>query len=381
MKTRTCTILPELPKGSVKLKREVPVSFAASLLATLLAASPAALHAQTVAFSGAIQTVGSGFKFPTGVAVDSSGNVFVADTDNNAVKEIVAAGGYTTINILGSGFFEPTGVAVDGSGNVFVADSGNNAVKEIVAAGGYTTINTLGSGFNEPRSVAVDGSGNVFVADIGNNAVKEIVAAGGYTTVNILGSGFNEPRGVAVDGIGNIFVADYGNGEVKEIVAASGYATVNILGGGLFAPEGVAVDGTGNVFVLEFGYNAVREIVAVGRLHHREHLRQWTQPVAWRSGGRERERFRRRYRQQPRGSEVQTQSVNFGRVNIASSASLTLNYSAGAGETLGTPNVLTQGAPNLDFTLASGSTCTGALTGGSSCTVNGDLFSQIRRTA
>ena len=82
-------------------------------------------------------------------------------------------------------------MAVDGSGNVFVADTGNNAVKEILAAGGYTTVNTLGSGFNRgPDGVAVDGSGNVFVADSGNSAVKEILAAGGYTTVKTLGSGF-----------------------------------------------------------------------------------------------------------------------------------------------------------------------------------------------
>ncbi len=63
----------------------------------------------------------------------------------------------------GSGFNQPAGVAVDGSGNVFVTDSGNNAVKVILAAGGYTTVNTLGSGFFTPAGVAVDGSGNVFV--------------------------------------------------------------------------------------------------------------------------------------------------------------------------------------------------------------------------
>jgi DNA-binding beta-propeller fold protein YncE len=63
---------------------------------------------------------------------------------------------------------------VDGSGNVFVADFGNNAVKEILAAGGYTTVNTLANGFNMPTGVAVDGSGNVFVADLGNNAVRKL---------------------------------------------------------------------------------------------------------------------------------------------------------------------------------------------------------------
>jgi DNA-binding beta-propeller fold protein YncE len=79
-----------------------------------------------------IRTLGSGFNYPAGVAVDSSGNVFVADTSNNAVKEILAPA-YTTVNTRGSGFSGPFGVGVDGSGNVFVADALNNAVKEILS--------------------------------------------------------------------------------------------------------------------------------------------------------------------------------------------------------------------------------------------------------
>jgi len=77
--------------------------------------------AQTAHFAGNILTLGSGFSNPYGVAVDASGNIFVADYSNNAVKEILAAGGYTTVNTLGSGFAIPTGVAVDANGNVFVA--------------------------------------------------------------------------------------------------------------------------------------------------------------------------------------------------------------------------------------------------------------------
>jgi len=123
-----------------------------------------------------------------------------------------------TIVTLGSGFFNPSGVAVDGSSNVFVADAGHSAVKEILAAGGYTTVNTLGSGFNSPPGVAVDGSENVFVADAGNNAVKLLLSPA-YTAVITLGSGFNAPSGVAVDGSGNVFVGDTGNQAVKEIVA------------------------------------------------------------------------------------------------------------------------------------------------------------------
>jgi len=132
-----------------------------SLLATLLL--PGAAPAQTAYFSGAVATLDSGFSRPLAVAVDGNGNVFVADTGNSAVKEIVAAGGYTTIDTLGSGFNGPEGMAVDGSGNVYVADTGNSAVKKIPAsciagANNSSCVLTLGSGFNIPVGVAVDGS-------------------------------------------------------------------------------------------------------------------------------------------------------------------------------------------------------------------------------
>lgn len=105
--------------------------------------------------------------------MDASGNVFVADNGNGGVKEILATGGYTTVNSLGSGFSQPIGIAVDGVGNVFIADNANNAVKEIVAAGGYTTVTPLSSGFNQPTSLALDGNANIFVLDHGQNEIKE----------------------------------------------------------------------------------------------------------------------------------------------------------------------------------------------------------------
>jgi sugar lactone lactonase YvrE len=214
---------------------------------------------------GTPNTLASGsFTNPNGVAVDGSGNVFVADSSKTAVNEIVAAGGYTTVTALGSGFSQPAGVAMDGSGNLFVADSGNGAVKEIAAVGGYTTVTTLGSGFSQPAGVALDGGGNVFVADAGNSAVYEILAAGGYATVNTLGSGFENPNGVAVDAGGNVFVADSGNSAVKEILAVGDYTTIKTLGSGFAKPVGVAVDGSGSVYVADAAGNAVYEIPAAG---------------------------------------------------------------------------------------------------------------------
>ena len=207
------------------------------------------------------------------------------------MKEIVAASKYQTVISLGGfatiyGFFSsPHDVAVDVNGNVFVANTGNNNVAEIFAAGNYQSVTTLGGVYSSPSGVAVDGSGNVYVADAGNNAAKEIFAAGGYTTVKILGSGFRYPTCVAVDGSGNVYVTDSSSGAVKEIVsAATNFQTINI--GTTRTPFAIPFTITGN-------------------------------------------------------------------------------------GTFGTPVVLTQGATGQDFAYVStGSTCSGALTSGTSCTVN-----------
>jgi sugar lactone lactonase YvrE len=210
--------------------------------------------------------LGSGLNGPGSVAVDGSGNIFVADGNNNLVKEILAAGGYTTINTLGSGFHYPYALAVDGSGNVFVGDVANNAVKEILAAGGYTTVRTVGSGFGYPYGIAVDGSGNVFVADTGRDAIFEVVAVNGSIpaspAINQLGSGFREPTGVAVDGNGNVFVADDVLQSIYELPVLGGYATVIKLASS-DDPTTMAVDASGDLFFSDDIDNTVSEIVAV----------------------------------------------------------------------------------------------------------------------
>ena len=163
---------------------------------------------------GTQSTLGSGFSAPQGVAADGAGNVFVADTANNEVKEVLASGGYTAVRLLGGGFNAPQGVAVDGVGNVFVADTGNNAVEELAAVDGYSLVTTLGSGFNAPTAVSVDGSGNIVVADKGNNLVKEILEAGGYTTVNTLPSNSTVPSNTEANVNGNLYIADTTNNRV-----------------------------------------------------------------------------------------------------------------------------------------------------------------------
>ena len=282
------------------------------------------LWAQTAHFASMVRTLGSGSALnPVGVAVDRSGDVFLADATDNAIKEMVAVNGSIpvspTVLTVGSGFNHPEGVAVDVNGNVFVADQFNNAVKQIVAGTGgaaagtvnsASTVKSLGSGFNHPEGVAVDGSGDVFVADLSNNAVKEMVAVAGSIpaspTIRTVGGGFNQPPAVAVDGNGNVFVADTINNAVKQIVAGTGGAaagtvtsssTVDTLGNGFSEPDGVAVDGNGDVFVADFGNNAVKEIVADQWHHSRLPCHplpgRRLQPAQRRYGGRKRQRLRR----------------------------------------------------------------------------------------
>ena len=121
------------------------------------------------------------FYFPLGVAVDGSGNVFVADTSNSRVQEfdntgtfLTAWGGYGT----GAGEFEaPTGIAVDASGSVFVTDTGYNRIQKFTNTGTFLTMwGSFGSGngqFDSPYGVALDGSGNVFVVDVNNNRIEK----------------------------------------------------------------------------------------------------------------------------------------------------------------------------------------------------------------
>jgi hypothetical protein len=202
------------------------------------------------------------FSLPRSLAVDGNGDVFVADTNHSAVKEIVAVNGVvtsgSTVNTVGSGFYYPNDVAVDGSGDVFVADTNNSAVKEIVAVNGVvtsgSTVNTVGSGFSSPRGVAVDGSGDVFVADTSHSAVKEIVAVNGVvtsgSTVNTVGSGFSLAFGVAVDGSGHVFVADYAHNAAKEIdlttAPALAFASTAVGATSSDSPQSVSFQNGGN---------------------------------------------------------------------------------------------------------------------------------------
>lgn len=218
---------------------------------------------QVIFAPGTQSVLGGGFSQPYGVATDSSGNLYIADQANNAVKKIPA--GCTSsscVIVIGGGFSSPYGVAVDGAGNVLVADNGNNAVKRIprgcTSSSCVTTVAPVGA----PAGIAVDGLGNIYVTDAGDGIVIEIPQGclAGTCTVS-LGGGWSNPFGLATDGNGNLFVADEGNASVKELaITCLSSSCVNLIGGAIGAPYGLAVDASGNLFVGDQGSTSIRKI-------------------------------------------------------------------------------------------------------------------------
>ena len=189
---------------------------------------------------GMTDGVGSAARFnqPYAVALDGAGNLYVADTGNHTIRKIAPSGFVMTLaglpthpgNDDGTGaaarFAKPAGLAVDAAGNLYVADSGNNAVRRVTPAGAVTTLADASTGLDEPRGIAVDAAGTVYVGDMGR--VRKITAAGvfstlaggGYGTDDGTGAaaGFRQPLGLAVDSAGILWAADAGS--IRRITPA-----------------------------------------------------------------------------------------------------------------------------------------------------------------
>jgi DNA-binding beta-propeller fold protein YncE len=261
---------------------------------------------------GATNGTGSAarFEYPTGVAIDPSGNLYVADSVNYLVRKISMPGATVTTlagNIGGRGyqngtagaarFNDPHYVATDPFGNIFVSDHYNNVIRMITPAGVVTTLaGTAGPGgfqdspgalFNSPYGIATDASGNVYVADSGNNAIREIampsgtvstIAGGSAGSANGTGSAaqFNEPYAVALNAAGDIFVADFNNNTIR-MIAPGGVVTTFAGSAGnagstdgtgatarFWGPRGIATDSSGNVYVADRNNGTVRMITPTG---------------------------------------------------------------------------------------------------------------------
>jgi streptogramin lyase len=250
-----------------------------------------------------------------GVAVDDSGNFYIADTYNQRIRKVDASGTITTVAGNGSPSYSgdggtatsaslsnPYGVAADGSGNLYIADTYNQRIREVDAithdittVAGNGSSGSSGDGgtatnasLSYPRSVAVDGSGNIYIADTSNQRIREVVhSTGNITTVAGNGTyGYSgdggpaasaklaNPYGVAVDGSGNIYIADTDNNRIRkvdatthDITTVAGNGTGGFSGDGgpatsatLTSPYGVAVDSSGNIFIADTFAHRIREV-------------------------------------------------------------------------------------------------------------------------
>jgi sugar lactone lactonase YvrE len=254
-------------------------------------AVPAIAYGQVTTFAGSgaagnangVGTVAS-FNLPYGVAVDPTGNVYVADYRNNQIRKITPAGVVTTFPTA-TNFSAPTAVTVDATGNVYLVE-GYTKIRKVttvgavnILAGGDFLGNINGMGpaarFHNPSGLAVDVTGNVYVADQGNDLIRKITPEGivstfagsgvhGSTDGTSTAASFSAPTGIAVDAAGNVYVVDTGPGTLNnKLRKITPTGVVSTLPGSFIAPSGVAVDAIGNIYVVDAG-NRILKITPAG---------------------------------------------------------------------------------------------------------------------
>ncbi|HTB06974.1 MAG TPA: T9SS type A sorting domain-containing protein [Bacteroidia bacterium] len=252
--------------------------------------------------------------YPYGIASDDSGNVYITDTFNNRIRKISSKGIITTIagggtKSLGDGgpadsaqINFPTAIAVDDSGLIYIADYNDNRIRKVDRKGIITTYAGTGSqGFTgdggqaalaelyNPEGVAVDDSGNVFIADRNNARIRKVNKKRIITTIAGNGTGgfsgdggaatiaeINWPKGVATDDSGSVYIADYNNNRIRKVsakgiittIAGNGTAGYSGNGGSALAaeingPTGVAIDTLGNIYIADYS-NHIRKVSRAG---------------------------------------------------------------------------------------------------------------------
>lgn len=299
----------------------------------------------------------NGLNSPYDVAVDSSGNVYIADFQNNRVlKETLSNGSYTQ-TVVDSALNSPAGVAVDSSGNVYVADSQNNRVlKETLAEGTYTPT-TIGSGMTLPYGVAVDAGGNVYVADSGSGRILLESLSGGTYSQSAIVSGLLQPFGVAVDSAGNLYVAGRGMNQILKETLSGGSYTQSVITSNVVAPYKVIVDAGGNVYVADsYDHRVLKETWNAGAYTETTFVND-SEPlgVAFDAGG---NLYIADYGYNAI-VEVQPTIPNFGSLAVGAEPSLvTLTFAFNFAGSIAAPAVLTMGAAMQDFQDAGSGTCT-----------------------
>jgi Cep192 domain 4/NHL repeat len=249
---------------------------------------------------------------PTGVAVDGTGNLYIADEGNQRIRKVDTSGTISTVAGNGTaGFsgdggpaastelYDPFGVAIDGAGNLYIADQANQRIRKVDTSGNISTVAGNGTyGFSgdggpatsaelfNPFGVAVDGAGNLYIADAYNQRIRKVDTSGNISTVAGNGTaGYSgdggpatsasllDPADVAPDGVGNLYIADSDNSRIRKMDASGNISTVAGYGAaislgdggpatsaGLAGPRGVAVDGAGNLYIADTSNQRIRKV-------------------------------------------------------------------------------------------------------------------------
>jgi hypothetical protein len=225
------------------------------------------------ALSGSGGYIGGGLSSPYGIAIDATGNVWVTNSGGNSISEFNSSGtAFLTSPYTGGGLSTPLHIAIDASGNVWAADPGNNSVAEFSSSGSpLSGSGDTGGGLSTPYGIAVDVSGNVWVGNAGKtNRVSEFNSSGtAYGSSPYTGGGLADPLGVAIDHSGNVWVVNAEgnsftvfNSSGTIISGANGYGAYQV--GGLWGPDSVAIDGAGNVWAANQNSTCISELSSSG---------------------------------------------------------------------------------------------------------------------
>ena len=245
------------------------------------------------------------FGFPSRLAFDDKGDLYVTDSENNRIRKIDPSGNVTTFAgngiafvkdgpILQAQFGFPEGLVFDGKGNLYFADVGNVRIRKVDKQGNMTTFAggalgdkdgpALQAQFDILGDLAFDSGGNLYIADTGNHRIRKIDSSGNVTTFAggtvgfkdgfALQAQFSSPSGLAFDGKGNLYIADTGNHRIRKIDSSGnvttfagsgtpGFKRGTVLQAQLHSPSGLAFDGKGNLYVADSRNHRIRVIPAV----------------------------------------------------------------------------------------------------------------------
>lgn len=263
------------------------------------------------------------FNGPIGIALDSGGNAFVADSGNHTIRKLSFVGTNCVVSTIAgqagdSGtangtnntarFYGPTGVAVDTGGNLYVAEWGNSRIRKVTPVGTNWVVSTIAGSFGgsadgtnsdakffQPYGIAVDTNGIVYVADTSNNTIRKLTPVGTnwvVTTIAGLAAGtvssvdgtnsnarFSDPYPGAVDNAGNVYVADSGNSTIRKLTRIGADWVVQTIAGfpqfhgnsdgtnsaaRFFFPYALAADASGNLYVADTFNSIIRKVTPEG---------------------------------------------------------------------------------------------------------------------